>query len=361
VNRRCAQRQARLELTWAVVGLVLIQLLVASCIVARLPQVLDPEFNAKLVRLKTRIAETPARPLALVVGSSRVHMGLDAGRLSAAGAPWLIFNLGMGGAGPIMHGVSLHRVRAAGIHPDLVIVEVVPAQFLACKGCPIEEQWLNGARLRVDELALIHPYLGKPWRPVLYRWLPGQLFPCTHYQRALRRWVQLDRTPQGGPIQELPADGDDDPYGWRPGPDALSTEQAAAASVRTASEYRKYFSDASFSVGTIRALRDIIGTCRRDSIPVLLLLMPESKGFRALYPDGFECNLNRLLDELCRAEHLPIINARTWVEDNGFLDLHHLCRNGAQVFTNRFQEVLEKSWLADQMSSPIGELESVGE
>src|SRR5256885_15170486 len=109
-------RTSRRRLGWLLAGFALCQLLLAVLIDTGLPAVRDPEFDARLQRLRARQEETPGRPLVLVLGSSRTGYGLDARRLSEAepdgGA--LVFNFGISGSGPLFQLISLRRLLDAG-------------------------------------------------------------------------------------------------------------------------------------------------------------------------------------------------------------------------------------------------------
>lgn len=64
----------------------------------------------------------------------------------------------------------------------------------------------------------------------------------------------------------------------------------------------------------------------------IIVLMPESSMMRALY----EPDADRKLREFLSSIPAPVIDARTWVPDDEFADLHHLRHDGAVRFTDRF-------------------------
>jgi hypothetical protein len=327
-------RRARQELLWGVTGFLLVQLALAVYLETGQFRLHDEEFQAKFERLEKQIEADPDRPLVVVLGSSRTHMGLDAGRLNRDPEQrGRTFNLGFEGCGPMMHRVTLRRLGKADIRPALVIVEVVPAQLLVGASGPIEERWLDGARFRADELALLLPYFSRPWS-LAGGWARARLLPCTQHQTELRNWLAVDRKPDNCPVddwtQEL------DPSGWR----ALSVpppEKVPAATERVLNEYRRELSDGHFHPSPVQALRDLLDDCRNQGTPAAVLLMPEASRFRALYPAGFEPQLAELLESLQREHGLrAVIDARAWVGDDGFVDGHHLQVEGARVFTERF-------------------------
>ncbi len=89
-----------------------------------------------------------------------------------------------------------------------------------------------------------------------------------------------------------------------------------------------------------RALYDLFDLCRRERIPVALVLMPESSMFRALYSAEATTATRGLLAELSREYDAPVIDANRWVEDEDFEDGHHVLAHGAEVFTNRLRQEL---------------------
>jgi hypothetical protein len=101
-------------------------------------------------------------------------------------------------------------------------------------------------------------------------------------------------------------------------------------------QYRDCFGDFRLAGGPARALGDLLDCCGRERLPAALVLMPEATAFRALYPPAVLGGIERFLADLSREKHVPLIDARTWVEDGGFWDGHHLLPEGAAVFTERF-------------------------
>src|SRR5262245_35791013 len=128
-------RRSRSDLLWALLGFLALQGALAALIAFRLPWLRDPFNSRATAALAGRLSAAP-RPLPVVVlGSSRVQNGLRARgveeRLTAElGRPVAVFNFGVAGAGPLTHLFTWKRLRAAGVQPDLVCVEVVPT-FLA--------------------------------------------------------------------------------------------------------------------------------------------------------------------------------------------------------------------------------------
>ena len=169
----------------------------------------DPEYDLKLSGLKSHLAEgTRGRPLVLLMGSSRVALGVQPGLLAAnrptsAGGP-VVYNFGLCGSGSVMHLTCLRRLLADGVRPDMLILEFSPL-WSAQDGEPASN--LFHERLRWDDLAVLAPefidarseyrsWLGRqclPWKTyhkvLLNQWDPSWLNPEKRFQTC---WDSLD-------------------------------------------------------------------------------------------------------------------------------------------------------------------------
>jgi hypothetical protein len=326
---------ARSEIIWAFAGFVVVQLLLSLCIESFLPRALDEEYVAKRELLQDRIGESPSQPLAVVLGTSRTEMALNADLLNrTSGSQCVTFNLGFEGTGTMFHRVCLRRLREDGIRPDLLFIEVVPFQLLVGDRCPVEERWLNAARLRADEVAMSYPVHTQPWR-MMSRWAVGRALPCMHHRLGLRHCLALDRFADGRPIDAEIAGIDR--CGWRPFAANLSKEKTIQLRDKVLQEFTCEFVDPRLSSARCQLLRDLLEDCRRDAIPTALILMPEGTIFRNLYPEGLNKDLDGFLADLKRENQLlAVIDARTWINDTAFVDPHHLGLEGARQFTERF-------------------------
>src|SRR5262249_47575099 len=102
------------------------------------------------------------------------------------------------------------------------------------------------------------------------------------------------------------------------------------------SQYAAVLSDFRLAERPAQAYRDLLALCRDEHIPAALLVMPEGSAFRGLYPPQGRVALDAFLADLSREFAVPLIDARSWVDDDGFWDGHHLEAGGAEVFTERF-------------------------
>jgi hypothetical protein len=123
-----------------------------------------------------------------------------------------------------------------------------------------------------------------------------------------------------------------DPRGWgTPPEDSVTPEQYQRGFAHASAEYRDILASFHPGGGGVRALADIVKLCGERSIPLRLVLMPESTDFRALYPPAAREELDAALRDL----GAECIDAREWVPTSGFTDGHHLLRGGAAAFSDR--------------------------
>ncbi len=327
-------RTARRRLLWLLAGFALCQAVLAVAIDVWLDQVRDPEYTAKLARLKARLAEAPGRPLVLVLGTSRTAYALDGASLSvpAAGQHPVVFNFGIMGCGPLLQLATLHRLLDAGIRPDLLYAEVMPALLVASEGRALEEKMLDAARLRAGEVIALLPYYREPHRPV-FGWGLGRLLPCYRHPAELRALAGLGNPAWGGAADYPgPLDG----HGWHPRPDDISPEERQRATAMALGQYDAFCASPQVAAEPVRALEALLERCRREGIPVELVLMPEGKAFRALYTPEITTALKGLFARLQERWGVTIVNARDWVDDAGFWDTHHMLVSGARQFTEHF-------------------------
>jgi hypothetical protein len=328
---------ARAALAWGLAGFAALQFALVVLAERWCPEIRDPEYGHKLARLKAVAAAAPGRPLVVVLGSSRAALGFRPDALPADTANPVVFNLALAGAGPLTELLCLYRLLDAGIHPAAVIVEVMPPLLHQ------EKPWAETTRLPVERLSrhdVRHLRRHVPHAGCLRRqWLAARLTPWFSHRFGLLstwaprwltwdvrqdRWRHLDHT------------------GWMPYPRATLTAAEVRRATRFARrEYAPCFERFHITANADRALRELLGVCRREGIATRLLTMPESTAFRGWYPPGARPSLAAYLGGLSREYGVPWIDARAWVADESFVDGHHLLAGGAAAFTARFgREVL---------------------
>jgi hypothetical protein len=118
---------------WCIVFFALTQVALNVYVDGWQPEFYDPEFGVRKNILQARIAESPDRPLLLMIGSSRAEMCFLPEQLlplyTETGAQALPFNFCHLGAGPTMNLLEVRRLLRAGIHPRWLLVEIMPPQL----------------------------------------------------------------------------------------------------------------------------------------------------------------------------------------------------------------------------------------
>jgi hypothetical protein len=335
--RRTLARRSALTLVWGVAAFLAGQLVLGVAVERWLPAARDPEYTAKVERLRARRAEAPGRPLVLVLGSSRVQMGLRAGDLGGGSA--LVFNFGLSGGGSLLEAVSLRRLLAEGVRPDLLVLEVLPPTLNQPADHPVEEEWLDAARLRSAEADFLARYHSDPGRS-LRQWLKGRGLPCVWHHDSLRTCLAPGSGSAESGAERVRAAMD--AHGWLPYRKQDVTPERRRASAEFArAQYAGAWGEFRLAGRPARALTDVLALCRAQDIPVALLLMPEGSGFRARYPPTMRAGIDAHLRAVSAAHAVPLIDARDWLPDDAFWDSHHLLPRGAAAFTERFgREVL---------------------
>jgi hypothetical protein len=149
-------------------GFIAVHLGLAWLMECHQPILRDREYGTKLALLQQRIAEEPDRPLILVLGSSRVAVGLHPDDAMSSPSDPLVFNFGILGAGPMMEQVVLDRLLRQGIRPANVILEVWPPVMHRVPGAG-EEVRMGVNRFGLRDALLISRHAEQPG-DFLFRW-----------------------------------------------------------------------------------------------------------------------------------------------------------------------------------------------
>ncbi len=300
----------------AVAGLVLLVLNFALAIVAEINPVLrDPAGGDKLTKLK----RLPTPPKLIQFGSSRTLLGFKPDVLDEPA-----MNFGLPASGLFTSVVSLQRVLNCGPAPDVVIVELLPAMLVD----GVEEQFLTTERLSGAELSLVKS-LG----------FADSISGYKHQQRWIAPWFAL-RTQLVGRVMPswLPEENrhdwgrKTDETGWTTPPrQSIDTAERAERETKVQQEYGNLLATLTPGERALSAARWIEQTCAERSIRLVFVLMPEGSNFRAMYGPGAEGRLQTWLKQL----NAPVIDARSWLNDDEMYDGHHAFARGADRFTTR--------------------------
>ncbi|MBN9605023.1 MAG: hypothetical protein J0G30_00220, partial [Actinomycetales bacterium] len=206
------------------------------------PEWRDPEYGHRLNQLRALRSAHPGRPLVVAVGSSRTQMGVSPAAMGFADAPGapLVFNFGQSGAGPLRMDLTVERLAAEGIVPDVLLVEFFPAA-LAHDG-PAEEQLkATTARLSWGDLRRLEPYTTD--RAALRRRWAGGRFASWH---SLRLVLMSHWQPNWLPWHDRLAFQWEmtDPFGFSPYPqEDVSDADRARGIARVREQYAGLMSD----------------------------------------------------------------------------------------------------------------------
>jgi len=319
--------RARRALGWGLACYVACQLAFSAVLY-------DPEYQWRQEALETRLAADPHRPLLLVMGSSRTLMAFSAELLppmrTTSGQPALPFNFSHAAAGPVMNLMDLRRLLREGIHPDWLVLEMMPP-FLAGEGFDALTADL-GAR----DLPLLQHYVS-PWMLYGKYALARLLTDHRHQLEFIRRhgpaWILGEKKgPESG----------HGPLGGFAVSASIDPDQRARRTDLMRRQYAPTLQEYELSPAGDRATHALLELCRREHIRLVLLLMPEASAFRSWYPPRARTTLSQYLDHISREFDVPVVDARTWVADEDFMDGHHVLRGGQAAFTSRLgREVLQ--------------------
>lgn len=344
--RRLSFRRSRTALAWAVATLLVAQALLAVTIELS-PAIRDPEFGAKLARLKQLLAERHEAPLLVILGSSRSASGIRPADFQLdreAGEPLpLAFNLALTGCGPIQQLEVLDRLERAGISPRWVLAEIHPLLLHQQPGVWGEEQWMRPDSLDWHDLQVIGRYLSQP-RAWLRDWARLRLLPAYCYRYQLLNCVSpgwLDTSlRQDGAWREL------DAHGWLP----LDCETDSASTARRREHAHRQYAPAlsQFRVTSTgdAALRELIAVARRRRIGLAFFLMPEGDAFRSWYSAEARREIERYLSRLEQDDRVPVFDASTWCREADFSDSHHLLAGASPHFSQRFGRDIVRPFLS---------------
>lgn len=291
----------------------------------------DRGYSVRRDQLKQRLAELraedPSTPLVVMLGSSRVHGGLD-GRLAEAqlqqrlGRKVCLANFGTPAGAPTNSMIVLGRLLRDGLVPDLLLVEAMPAH-----------------------LHRNHPYEpgATPMLPADYDWLAQHGFPMEHepqstgpaiwayrtdllkayFPKILPRVTATDwlrRTDAWGAMLATKPVTDEDRARLRRG-----AEETIGPNLRT------------FELGdkSVDLLRAIVKECHSRNIPTTIVLMPEGPEFKRWYRPHAREEVLSAIEGLAEETGSNFVSSWDWLDELSFYDSHHMVASGAAVFTKR--------------------------
>ncbi len=261
------------------------------------PALFEKVYRIKREGLGRLVQEEPDRPLLVMLGSSRTQVGFQAGRLDGMtgpnGRPLAAYNFGVPAAGPIHEYLYLREMLDRGIRPSLLLVEFLPPFFNDAHSRYIsEENWTQPAWGSAEQLLRMMPYLARPGR-IAGNWLKTRLSPWYAYRYELNGWLLVQLGP---PSDYRPVNLAHDRWGCRC-PEKLTLRERIERTL-LARDFIPALERFQPGAGPIRAMRDLLECCRREGIPVALVLTPESSRFRGWYSSRCQQATRELLGEL---------------------------------------------------------------
>ncbi|MGH7169001.1 MAG: hypothetical protein ACRELG_01820 [Gemmataceae bacterium] len=333
----------RLVLTWGLAWIAVGQASVVAFLEWRHPEFLDPKYGCRMIALRALREEHKDHPLLLALGSSRAEQGF---RPSLLANDPLFYNLARGGSSPLLYLLTLRRMLADGIRPNTLLVEIFPPALVEDE----ESAVIYKPTLRDLPLLRRYPISGRTWA----FWLQDRLLLWYKYRSGFLAWA----APTWLPPQARWGEHLWDYRGgeWRAIGEYVSYQERRRLTDDAHRRYAHSLNHFRIVADADRALRELLDICRSQRIGVVLFLMPEAREFRGWYPSEARRQLSDYLTALRQEHGVPLIDARSWIEDYEFSDGHHLLSRGAAAFTRRFAgevlSVLDCGTLVRQRRTP---------
>jgi hypothetical protein len=334
------KRCSRSVLLWAL-SYYALAVLAANVIMYRwCPGPFERLYRVKWSQLH-QLSAVPDRSLVVMVGSSRTDSAFQAGRLADMpgpdGRPLVAYNFGIPAAGPLHEYQYVRDMLDEGIRPRLLLVELLPPLFSQPRSHLIsEEDWPVRDWMTLHQFTRMHPYFARPSRKAS-EWIVARLAPWYVHRFTLHAWLPLLFHPQ---INRRPVPYFHDEWGCRC-PDSLTPEERNDCQL-AARDYIPSLTHFRLGEGPVRAVHDLLALCRDEGISVALVLTPESSEFRSWYrPECLEA-MSRLLADLRVTYGVEVIDATHWLDDDDFMDGHHLDNSGAVKFTARMSAEVQR-------------------
>lgn len=341
---RRMKRSARALLWWVPIWYALAQLVMFFWIDESWLLNRTSVEREKWEHLHARLAEAPDRPLVLMLGSSRTDWAFQAGRLDGQlgpdGRPLLAYNFGVPTAGPLHEALYINDLLDEGVRPRLLLVEFVGTHFnKSLRGMLSEEHFTVSRWLSAHQMLFFRPYLTNRNRS-LREWLEGRLAPWYGFRWSIHEHVQGKHSqPHSYDQAREPMDA----WGCRMLYEDIGTPEFRAwrwaGAVKMYGETLQRFR---LGKGPAQAMRDLLARCRREHIPVALVLMPVTKEFHSLINPQGRAELENFLAELRGRYAMDIIDASDWLAREDFDDGHHVLKAGADKFTTRMIDEVQK-------------------
>lgn len=344
---RAAPRRGRAvrALGWGAVALAVATAAFSLSVETVLPQIRDPEYGYRLLRLRELQRAHPDRPLVLVLGTSRTQNVIDPramGFPDAPGSP-LVYNFGLSGARPPHLRLVLERLRAEGIAPAAVLVEVLPGTLaFAESGDALFRP--EAARLGAGDLRRLEPHLESPWG-LRWAWLGKRLSPWTAHRLVLFSHLAPNLQPWKERVDFQWEHLDD--RGFSPYPhDTVPEDERERLRALALASYGPPLRDLRVSALSDQCFRDLVANCRTTGTPVAFYLAPEAPVFRSWYGPPSHVAVENFTRTLRDELGCPVFDAPLDFAEDDFADGHHALRPAAARFSRALADRHLAPWLA---------------
>jgi hypothetical protein len=351
LNRRLTVCYSRRAVLWGVALVAVAHVALTAVVSFLVPEIRDPDQIFKLRQLQECLGQNdPARPLVLMMGSSRVAMGYRPELVERSEGP-LYYNYGLCFSGPLLNLITLHRILDAGIQPYAILLEVWPPHLAAECAERTDTISLDVNRLSWNDLKILTPYSARPLS--LYQsWMMNRLLSWSTYRFTLTRLF-------APALVDFP---DEDEVRWSGLHERGWLGQEPYRAHPPSRVYERYLLHTRFSLAKAldkpgmandarSALQDFLDVCRQRGIQVGLIWLPESPEFRRSYSTEGLAQAAAELQAIAGREGLPVFDTNDWVPEDGFVDGYHLTHGGAALFTSMLERHVLTPFLAN---SPTG-------
>ncbi|MCS6864713.1 MAG: hypothetical protein RMJ56_17955 [Gemmataceae bacterium] len=336
-------RSARQAVLWGLAAILLANVALAVAVETVWPQLRDPEYGYRIMRLRQLQQQWPQRPWILVIGSSRTQNAIDPQAMGLAeqpDRPW-VFNFGIAGAGPVHQRLLLQKLLAQNIRPTAVLAELLPVTLATHHNVdPIFT--LQVSRLSYDDVQRLEPYLAHP-RELRRRWLKERLDTWSSQQPVLLSHIAPSWQAWAQRIDHQWEMLDD--FGYTPYPEHHAAHKRAQRQEVARSEYADYLRDLHISELATRAIRDLVSEARAAGIPVAFFITPESPLFRSWYSPLTQERLHAYIDQLTHQLACPVFLPPTDFTEDDFADGHHILPAAAARYSRWLAQTHLQSWL----------------
>lgn len=327
---RSARARARGAVLSGAAAFVFATLGLSAALETVLPQLRDPEYGYRVVRTREQQKRHPGRPLVVVLGTSRTANGFDPKVANDRPGGPLLANFGLSGAGPAHLRSRLAALRADGVAPTAVLVELSLASLV------VED--VPAAKLTAADLPRLGPDAPRaawlraranPWqahRIVIMNHADPLLLPKS--ERLDHYWKHTDR------------------YGFDAYPTNGTDEQRPRRLAARRATYEPLARAAQVGPRADAAVRGLVADCRAAGVPLAFFATPESPEFRSWYTPESRTRLDEYMRAVTAELGVPVFAAPDDYAEADFADGHHMLPPAAARFSRELAERHLGPWLA---------------